>query len=323
MKMNANVLIAAVLTLALFSCQPKDEKSLLTNKNVTQKGVSMNQVETNRLMALSLDRAVEALVLLKSVLNPTYADSQGLQIEDNQIVDDSISFIKATLKNKAAIKKISTQAENEIAINYEIESLELNDKNELVRLSLKSNEMVRIQNKGVLKVGSKKTDFSSTTMTDRVVIAKAKQPGLYSVSISKIEDANSAKDKQSYINSQIKVKFSWDGQVSSLDQDVFINAIQLVISRTGLKTGLLSVKDMNAKLTVKLEQNCATANGVLNLAKIEDLAKSTDPKPVLPPSNQVITITESTVEIQKESFKSKAQSCESRPLVDLTRMLEQ
>lgn len=319
-------IIVFSLTASLFSCAPKDNQlppKVKNNVNSQGDSNSMNQTENNKLIAVSLDRTFAALALAKAAMNFEYANQLKLIIDEPLgVIDDSMPFDRI-LKAEGDRTIISTPGASFVtAVNYKITDRKFNEQRELIKLVLKSNDDVSLVSQGYLTVNNRPTDFKAVTMSDYIEIRKTLEEGLYSLTVKSIEDTSSVKDKSSVIDSYIKVKFAWNGKISSLEQEIAINLLEIKVNRTGQKKGVIDLKPVNTNLSVKLGE-CITANGDVVFAKSEkkSSAMPNETKPTVPEDGLQVVLKDSTVEIPKQKFSSKAQPCESRPLVDLTRML--
>lgn len=322
MGSKLTLISAIILTTFLFSCAPKDDKlppKPGNNVNPQSNDSTMNQTELHKLTFLTFDRTFEAIALLKAALNPQYAEQLKLTVGELAQVDDVTGDSAKLLKNIASSTTIATaEAWFVTQMNYQIEEMRFNDDGEFVKLSLKSNDTTEIVNQGFLATNGRPIDFKTVTMADRIVIRKSNKKDLYSLEVLRVEAADSKKDKSSVINSQIKALFAWDGQIESLDNEIAVTALQFKVVRTGQKKGALTLKALTTNLSVKLNQ-CVSVFGDMVLTS--DVIAPKETKPSVPKGAFQVSVKDSSVEIPQEKFKSKAQPCESRPLVDLTRML--
>lgn len=307
-----------IVAMGVVACAPKDQKMTAGgNTNVTQQSAPMSAVEHNKLLAVTLDQMTLPVVILNAFLNPQLAEKHGLIVEEAEISDD-VSSKKITLirSKETLIKKANQLFSFENAINYQVESLQRNEEGQLIELVLKSNDSIRLESKGVLKGAKRPTDFLSNNLTERINLTLQPKTNEWLVVMNKIEETNSFRDRQTFINSQIKFKFEKIEGTSNF-QEVKIKAVKLNVSRRGAKSGGFTLVDKNAQLTIKLSEQCASLNGGLQQTRVVGRTK-TDP------GTEVTThyeLKDSSLNILEDQFLLPAQACESRPLVDWSKML--
>lgn len=320
MKITFNlVLTMTAVATVLASCQPKDvtiNKPGAVSVNTNSTGNNLSGVEINKLLALSLDRQVEPLHLLKAVLNSQYASAHGLMVTIDPVTQ---------VKKLTAINSLQTfdtaKYSSEYALNYEIQSLSQDINGKLISMVLKNTAGTVNQSKGVIKNTSKGTDYSAKSVTEYVSVLATANANEYTVTSDRVDDSGSAADKQSYIFSSIVSIVTWDGTVAALDSDLPLKISQFKVDRKGAnKTGFLSYQEFASTMTVKLDQ-CISSNGTVTLTQ-SSVVKGTEK--MTPPTykkvDTVVTVTDSTYQVGS-AFTSAAKDCATRPVVDLTRLL--
>jgi hypothetical protein len=301
------------LTLSLFSCSPKDDKLPPRPNSVTQQGndsgVEMNPAELRNLMALTFDRTSESLALIKATLNPEYAKELNITSPDQNNLDDSTSTSMVTGLDSSATLVMKASGLTFInSVNYEVESLKKNAKGEVIKMTLIDASMA--PSLGIKNIKGRDTDFKSIALSGKITIKRSQIDGLYNLTVERIEDTSSAKDKSSVIHTKITALVQWNGSVESLNREVVISAFEFNVKRSGQKKGTLKLSHTDSNLTVKLNK-CVELDADLMMANVGSQKDK----------NIQVILRSSTLSIEQLQFESKAQSCESRPLVDLTRML--
>ncbi len=315
---NSVFLVILVSVSFMSSCQPKDvdmktaaaAAKAFQNNTADAKPIEMNPNETNALFAVSFDRLAEALVLTKAVLNPEYASSRFLILKPSDQVKAPGEIAELTLESVAPDKQKPMATVSQLSYNVEELSVDANSK--LQKLIFVKNIFKAVTAKGDLK--TKKGDFSIVNISDRILISATADANLYSVKISRIDTTSSKSDKNTTINFEATYKLAWSGQVSDLNNELQISNIKMQLVRTGNKQGQINFTNDQQNLAIKLDQ-CVSMNGRLSINI--DLAKP-DGKITNPAE---VVLSDSTVEIPTAKFKSQAQSCDARPVVDLSRLL--
>ena len=315
---NSVCFVILVSVSFMSSCQPKDvdmksaaaAAKAFQNNAADAKPIEMNPNETNALFAVSFDRLAEALVLTKAVLNPEYASSRFLILKPSDQVKAPGEIAELTLESVAVDKQKPMATVSQLSYNVEELSVDANSK--LQKLILVKNIFKTVTAKGDLK--TKKGDFSIVNISDRILISAAADANIYSVKISRIDTTSSKSDKNTTINFEATYKLAWSGQVLDLNNELQISNIKMQLVRTGNKQGQINFANDQQNLSIKLDQ-CVSMNGRLNINI--DLAKP-DGKITNPAE---VVLSDSTVEVPTAKFKSQAQSCDVRPVVDLSRLL--
>lgn len=303
-------LSTVIVMTSLFSCAPKDDKLVSPGGSGTVKALDIekNKTESARFLAVSLDRAFAGLSLVKSVLNAEYATSQKTAVVADKFETDILDvntgfFLEGTQAGQFSGK-----------INYAIEKLEKNEDGKVIALVLKS-ENTKLETKHFVEASGKGSFVSSNNMNDRLVITKGTRERSYILIIEKMEELSLSKDTTAFANTQIKLEFAWDGSVEMLNDAVKITALKINARMHGARSGAITLKDAAPVLEVTLG-SCISATGELKIVK--DTKTQVGQKPTVLPET-LVSITDSTVTL--DGVASKAQSCEVRPHVDLTRYL--
>ena len=298
--------ISSLLLLSLQSCQPKDitlNSKLNSNNNslVTQ----LNVTESDKLLSLSMDRQSESMHLIKALLNSKYAESNGLVLQ-NEILSTNNQYVMMENSNIS----------NQYIVNYEVKNLIKDSQGKLVSVVLKNLSGIVLESKGVLK-GTKPTDFSSKAMSEYISVQKINESE-FLVQIDRIDETNSKNDKQTFMDLNLAYSLIWDGSTEALDSELGLKLLSLTVERKGNKTGLIKYDKIESDLKIKLAE-CISVNGKITLSQSDEIIKS---KMTLPQTSITnISILDSTISIPDRGFTGKTQACESRPVVDLTKML--
>ena len=321
MRLNILLTMTAVAT-TLVACQPKDVTITKPgDANVNSKNTGANSTELNKLLSVAIERQIEPLYLLKAILNPQYAQSQGLEL-----TTDANTQV-TTLSAVNGLKKIDTPAySSEYAVRYEIQALVKDANDHLTLLILKNKATEFIQTAGYIKTGKKDksgkeilTNISSKAATEFISIKLTQTPGVYSVEVARSEETNSAADKKNSIMSAIVSTIEWDGSIAALDNDIPMKLKALKVDRIGYKNASLKYDQITTADPILVKVGtCLSATGSVTLGvKIVD--KKADKMTPVKFNNTVVNLNDSSIEIGL--FESVAKDCATRPVVDLTRML--
>lgn len=313
MKLNFALVNLAVSSGLLFSCQPKDITLNPKGTNANNASVStLSSTDSDKMLALSLDRQAESLHLLKAVMNPAYAEAHGLEIVDGTLRS----------KNGKVILDAPTRS-SQYVINYQIKKMDLDAKGKLISLLLKNKAGVVSESKGFIKSttpGGKPTDFSIKAMTEFISIDLSANENEYAIEIDRVDETNSKADGKTTLELDMSSSVQWDGTESTLDKDLSVKLLTLSTERRGSKAGSLKYETIESNLTVKLD-DCTSVNGTIKLTQKIDVTdangKMTIPKFI----SSSVVITDSSMSVSERGFASAAQACETRPVVDLTKML--
>jgi hypothetical protein len=317
-----SLILVSVFT--IFSCQPRDQdlkavaNALKANQNNNSNSKTVNQIqmtksEKNAVLALSMDRIAESIFLMKAVVDPKFASQNSLKVDqavDSQNSDQLPPTRLFSYPSEANSQKLMNTTAN---VNYNVDDRAVDPSGKLSRLVLVNNIFELIEAKGDLK--NKKGDFVVKNISDRIVIKVTSDPNIYLIKITRIDQTSSKADKNTTLNFEAKFELAWDGQVSKIDQPMLISNLMIKSVRSGGKNGEVVLITESSDLTLQIGK-CASMNGRISV-KSED--KSNTEQKMTNPTE--IILTDSTVEIPSQNFKSQAADCEIRPIVDLTRML--
>lgn len=322
MRLNLVLSMTAVATL-LVACQPKDVTVLKPGETMVNSNGSggANSAELNKLLALSLDRQIEPLYLLKAILNPQFAADQGL------ILNTDATTQVSTLTTVSSLKVLTAPGYySEYALKYEVQALDKDANGQLTLLVLKNKATEFIQTAGYIKTGKKdkngkdiNTNYSSKSMSEFISIKLTSAPGVYSVEVARAEETNSAADKKNYVVSAIVSTIEWDGSVAALDNDVPMKLTALKIDRLGNKNAFLRYDQITAAAPILVKiGTCLSATGSVTLG-VKVIEKGADK--MTPPkyNNTTVDLNDSSVQIG--NFSSPAKECTTRPVVDFTRLI--
>lgn len=304
-------LLSFIVTAALFSCAPKDDKLMPGGVGSVQAqalNIESNQLESTRFLAVSLDRAFDGLALTKAVVNADYAAAQKLTVSGEKFETDVLSISTGFYLEGSQAGQFSGR------INYIIEKLEKDQDDKVTLLVLKSENM-KLETKHFLDGSGKGPFVSSNNMNDRIVISKSAKEKSYLLVIEKTEELGLAKNTTAFVNTQIKLEFAWDGSKKMLEEAVQVTALKINARLHGARSGALILKDMAPVLSVKLD-SCISATGHLNIVK--DAKNKIGDKPTELPVTPV-KIEDSTLTM--DGMISRAHACGVRPRTDLTRYL--
>ena len=310
---NQSVLALSTLivSIALSSCAPKDEKLNSPSGGSVQTqsvNIESNKLESARFLAVSLDRAFEGLALLKAVVNAEYATSQKLAKNDDQFETDILDVTTGKRLEGNLAGQFSGR------VNYTIEKHDVDQDGKVSLLVLKS-ENTKLETKHFVEASGKGSFVSSNNMNDRLVITKGVREKSYVLTIEKTEELSLAKNVVAFANTQIKLEFTWDGSKEMLDQTVNVSALRINARMHGARSGALILKDISPVLEVKLGE-CISATGDLKIVK--DVKNKIGEKPAELPVT-LVKLEDSTLSM--DGVVSKAQACSMRPRIDLTRFL--
>lgn len=299
-----------IVSAALSSCAPKDEKLVLPGGLVQTQTVNIesNKLESTRFLAVSLDRAFEGLSLLKAAVNADYATAQKLSKNDDQFETDILDVTTGKRLEGTQVGQFSTK------VNYTIERQDVDQEGKLTLLVLKS-ENSKLETKHFMDASGKGSFVSSNNMNDRIVISKGVREKSYLLTIEKTEELSLSKNVVAFANAQIKLEFQWDGSKEMLDQAVKVTALRINARMHGARSGALILKDISPVLEVKLDE-CISATGDLKIVK--DSKNKIGEKPTELPAT-LVKLEDSTLTM--DGVVSKAQACSLRPRTDLTRYL--
>jgi len=311
------------LFFGLFSCQPKDidlralsaaTKASQSNASNNFQSVQMTEAEINSIFTLSLDRMAEAVFLMKAVLNPEFAATHFLNLLKHENLETSDDLPEMFLESVVSDQQMSQQKKmNTISsVNYKVDDFLVDASGKLKKLVLVKNIFKSAIAKGDLN--TKKGDFNIKNTSDQISVQLTTEPNIYLVKIYRVDETSSKSDKNTTLNSEIKFKLGWSGDVASLNNKMNISNILILIDRTGAKKGQINFINNQESLTLSMGQ-CASLNGRLSINTnwVPPEQKMTNPTELI--------IIDSTFEILNSKFKSVAQACEIRPIVDLTRLL--
>lgn len=321
---NFFVKILSLVVIAMVtSCQPKDidlrgyQAVSVTSKD--QKSTPMTDVETNNVLAVAIERTIEPLHFLKATLNNHYAaqfDLERISIASDVETDElSEEILRTKIVDVSKNEKKNRVTNSDVLINYKIDEFSVDPSGKLRKLVLQKNIFQDTKQTSYKDAvgGGKRDDFQSESVNERLVIRPAAADNVYIVKLTRIENTNSKKDKKTVLKTESKLKIVWNGQNSTLDEAIKILSIEINVQRLGEKTGQVVQSDEQPELSVRLGQ-CVSIEGRMKY----NPANSADSKITNPDE---IILTDSTVQILSKKYKSQALPCETRPVVDLARLL--
>ncbi len=309
-------IVFCLTLLSLLGCQPKDELSS------TKSNLGMNDKEHLQLLSVSVEESFESLVLAKAILNNEYAQLNHLSIvphdgtgritsETAQISNPTAFLIKTTDTKDV---KVSGNFSFEKQVNHIIQSFKKDESGRLMHLYLTKNNFSKIENKGFNKTAAQPVDFSQTVVAEDILIEEISATNKYRVSVRKTSDTSSFKDKYSQVLQNFTYEIQWNGRAESLDQAIPVTKLNMMIERKVAKLGRMTISDDQPQLTVTLGAQCVSLDGQFSYSRGK--GKQTVMTSVL--------MNQSNFQITQAGkvFNSDAKPCESRPVVDLTRLLD-
>lgn len=320
--------LVSSLFMALSACQPKDIDLKTASLNAkaqsdTTADVEMKPVEKNKLVALLIEKSFEPLHLLKAKSNSEYAQKQGLnvkinekKISENGEFQEEIIETVIPLSNDVAVTNSIKATNTTVNLSYKIVEYSLDPTSgKLLKFVIIKNNSAETKSVS-LKVSEKNPkytdDFNSETTAEYISISAGTEDNTYFIKTSRSETTNSKFDKKTYLTTESKLKISWDGQKSTLDQAIKVLSIDIDATRKVSKTAAIHFIDLAPELAVELGQNCVSINGKIQLNIIDkNNQKITNP--------DTLVISDSSMSFVK--FQSAAAACEKRAVVDYGRML--
>lgn len=310
---SSSLLLSSVFLFS--SCQPKDVDlrgvQSATQSAKEQKVSAMSISETNNVLALTVERAFEPLSLLKAKLDAAYAEQNDLSVLVSTKPADSDELAEEMIESKTASKdkKLNRSTNTTSALSYKVDEFSVDAGGKLRKLVLVKN----VFKKTIQRALKGSDNFDSQSFAERMTIRPSVDDNIYVIKVSRSDNTNSRKDKNSLINTETKIKIIWDGQKDSLNKPLQVVHIEVDADRQLNKTGKIKIyDDQPTGLTVEVGA-CVSINGTVKLnTALDKDQKMTNPEQVV--------ITDSSFQFTTKQV-SKALPCETRPVVDLSRLL--
>lgn len=326
----SNSILVSILAMSCFGfvgCQAKDER--INRPGSDGGGVTtqaMNANESMQMLAVQLDRTAETVHVLKALLDSTYRDSYNIKSsqalnasELSARLDIANIDLKSENKNLDSKKQELSKLSN---LNLKIKRLLIDEDGKLQQLIAVYEDAEGLKNSAIKYVSGKAVDFSTILRFESFSIEAIKgEEAKYKVTHIKFEDSSSAKDKSSMIQSRINFVLNWSGRALDLSTTVFAENLSFNVFRNGSKSGQIRVKskpESTTKLAIDLK-DCVSISGVVAIQSSEPV-KGNDGKTKFVWMDFELTAIDSSYTIPGR-LNSSAQSCQVRPVVDLTRLL--
>ena len=339
--------VLASLCFFTVACTPKD--TLLStnnnknNANDNQNVVVMSAAESDKLLAVTMDKVVESLVLVRAYLDESYRSQVNLQSAKIDFTEDIFSKVVGTkinifspdaasapvrtmmlspsdsTQNSAGSNPKKGKNENkkpQISLSVIVDQVEFAD-DHLIKLVMSIPKDKVLLNRAVLN----NNDFESDIISGSITITKLfGSDNIYSVVVLKNETTNSKFDKKTNLETTINFRINWDGRVESLAQDLVLNRLFVKVDRTGGKSGSFKYIDNGLNLKLSLS-TCSVLNGDAMLVAITDTTSSDSN--LSPDNTRVLHFDKSNIEFKDGSKATSGyKACEIGAIVDLTRFLQ-
>jgi len=340
--MKFSVLIS--LCFLVFACTPKDTLlSTNNNKNANdnQNAVVMSGVESDKLLAVTMDKVVESLVLVRAYLDESYRSQVNLQSAKIDFTEDVFSKVTSTKmslfsfdvasapvrtmmqgssdSNQSNMGSNPKKGKNEnkkpqVSLSVVVDQVEFADEH-LIKLVLNIPKDKVLLNRAILNG----QDFESDIISGSITVSKVfGNDNIYSVVILKNEATNSKADKKTNVETTVNYRIIWDGRVESLAQEIVLNRLFVKVDRSGSKTGSIKYIDSGMNLKMSLS-TCSSLSGDAALSAI---TAENGPSPS-PDNARVLHFDKSIIEFKDGSkTTSEYKACEIGAIVDLTRFLQ-
>lgn len=345
--MKFSVLMSLCFLVA--ACTPKDTLlSTNNNKNNTndnQNVVVMSAAESDKLLAVTMDKVVESLVFVRAYLDESYRSQVNLNIakiddEDDifsKVMTKKINLFSSDVASAPVRTMVSSPSDSvqgnagsnpkkgkndnkkaQVSLSVVVDQVEFAD-DHLIKLVLTIPKDKVLLNRALLN----KDDFESDTTAGTITVTKLfGSENIYSVVVSKMETTNSKADKKTTIETTLKFRIVWDGRVETLSQDLVLNRLFVKADRTGGKSGSFKYIDNGLDLKLSLS-SCSVLNGEAQLVAITDTAAAAADTNISPDNTRVLHFNKSNIEFQDGSKTTSAyKACEIGAIVDLTRFLQ-
>lgn len=315
-----------MLSLSVFACAPKD--TLMNAKKNSSDGPSVQTMSTqdsNKLLAVSLDKVVASLSYLRATLDPQFRT-------DLQLIEEQVNFrdyLRKTQKSQIVISSDKLNSESttgknlnkkssQVSISYIVDQ-KIHDEAILKKLVLLINRDKTLLNRAL---NAKSDDFESEIKDGSITIEKELgQENLYLINVVLNEKTNSKKDKKTDLETRLEFLIHWDGQIATLADKISIVALKVQARRTGDTQGLLHLVAKDINLSAVLRKCPELSGDALFISIDKDLnvdLNNADSAKMLGIVSDKSTVTFKT---QAQEFVSKYTACEISAIVDLTRFL--
>jgi len=288
------VIVSAGLVLS--ACAPKDDK-IVRPADPNAPGATVTALSSEDMIKLTFigfDRQVEALHILKAALSADYATQKKVVAADLIANVKSLS-VPGGVTDKGDSVQDGLQAIVQLDTDNTIKSVVIQDQ--------------LPKNAGTKTVNSK---ASLKTLVKQISVVK-KDQATYDVSITAIEETNSAAGGNGSSSSFATFTISWDGKAESLNNPVHVTNIW-GIGQNKYKIASFTAKSVQSDLTISLDANCAKIDGTVSLTSTKG------PKKGQTNETYNLTFTDSSIAVAGKSVSYQAAACASRPVVDLSKL---
>lgn len=306
-------LLGATVLFSVFSCKPRDV-SMLPNRSGNSASVNAKTSKDNeyKMTIHAVERQVEALHLVKAILNTDYMNQKSLAIND----ENGIPVLRS---KKKFIETKNNDFINRIGTNYEIINVSFNENGSLRSLILKNTQLDTVRDSVELREnGKKKVDINFEPINKMIAVYQASnQTNEYTIQITRVDKTNTKANGATNLTLNTTSIIEWSGQAEDLDKDIKISSIQTYLKRD-LSDKVAQISDFkitNSSLLVSLKDTCASANGSFAITKM--IAT----KPEATQEEVAVQSKDSSFDIHDVGYTTLAQPCEIRPIVDLSRLL--
>lgn len=327
------VSIACLLSVISVGCAPKDTKMKPTaGANSSGSGntvvgafttIEINN-ESNKHLVVLMERAVEAIDIFKATTEANFR-SDSVQIEEVEIDQQKMKkiVISKELNQEESISKVQN--------SYLVQSI-VNEKNEVIKIVVKNTSKpigqlsaVEFQTESVVKNNAAADSIKLNNFFTEMTISKVPAEGQgsetneFQVQYIKSDYANTFNLKQYVLDTKLAFSFKvLDANLSSFQLSKFdVNHYRSGLAQT---TNLEMTGDSN-DLILTFNAQCASLNGKLSLSSKAQKEQTKDSNKKGPLFKKDLVYTDSSVTIPgKYPLNFPASRCESRPLVDLSRM---
>lgn len=321
-----SILFCTATLVIATSCQPRDEQmgkvrsnnnTQFGNQKTENQGSPMSPREVDQLTVVSIEKLTEALHLTKALLVKDYASFTGLEkkTSEKSISSDELdeTFLVTRTSNSSDTNRVVKKTNQTQNLNYIVEEFLYPATDQLRKLVFVKNLFLPTS---IVAKDSKGTDIKLTQVSERIIIRETSDDGVFLVKTQRIEMTDSKKDKNTQISTEASMKVKWDGTKAGLDSELILTDLQMTISRKGGKSVNTMMKAKEGELRLVLS-SCAKIDGKITF----DRKMTTDESENKEVKTDHLIFTDSKAVFEDSKTVSESQNCETRPVVDYTRLL--
>ena len=292
--------IFLVLLLAIFSCSPKDVKLS------AEKPAGQSSEDNLKLSFMAFDKHIEALFVIKALLNNDYAVANGAEVKITAVENSNVQktvIIKNQMKENQEFSQTGTTV---LKADLEFDGSTL--------IAAKIYNLSEQQDVATLKLKNRGSDLTVNSI--KKVITLKKINANYVIEILSVDELVVTKKTESFIDvSRIvsAMTLEWDGLEASLGSANRIQSLNLHHLKLAHAKNEIVLNSTESNLIVQLDGPCWQLNGILQT----EAAKNGKTKQSEKYSFQ---FDNSTVQIVNKKISSPAADCASRPVVDLRKL---